>query len=103
MLQPRLPFLATLNQLDLSKLMNDPLSHDPTWPPIPTKLPSNIPNFECKNGEDHGDHVTTFHLWCSSNSLNDDYIRLRLLKFTLNGVVAQWYIEIPRGAYGTLN
>jgi hypothetical protein len=76
MSQPRLPFLATLNLLDLSKLMNYPMSHDPTWPPVPTKLPSNIPKFEGKNREDPGDHVTTFHLWCSSNSLNHDSIRL---------------------------
>jgi hypothetical protein len=27
---PYLPFLATLNLVDLSKLMNDPMSHDPT-------------------------------------------------------------------------
>jgi hypothetical protein len=42
MSQPRLPFLATLKMPDLSKLMNEPVSHDPTWPPIPTKLPSDI-------------------------------------------------------------
>jgi hypothetical protein len=76
--QPRIPFLAMLNLPDLSKLMNDPVIHDPTWPPVPTKLPSDIPKFEGKNGEDPGDHVTTFHLWCSSNSLNHDSIRLRL-------------------------
>jgi hypothetical protein len=62
MLQPRLPFLATLNLLDLSKLMNDPVSHDPRWPLVPTKLPSEILNFEGNNGEDPSDHVTTFHL-----------------------------------------
>jgi hypothetical protein len=73
---PCLPFLAMLNLLDLSKLMNDPVSHDPTWPPVPTKIPSNIPKFEGKNGEDPGEHITTFHLWCSSNSMNHDSIRL---------------------------
>jgi hypothetical protein len=103
MSQPRLPFLAMLNLPDLSKLMNDPVSHDPTWPPIPTKLPSDILKFEGKNGEDPGDHVTTFHLWCSSNSLNDDSIRLRLFQRTLIGVTAKWYIELPRGAYGTFS
>jgi hypothetical protein len=36
MSQPHLPFLATLNLPNLSKLMNDPVSHDPTWPPVPT-------------------------------------------------------------------
>ena len=39
MSQPHLPFSITLNMSYLSKLMNDPVSHDPTWPPVPTKLP----------------------------------------------------------------
>jgi hypothetical protein len=103
MSQPCLPFLAMLNLPHLSKLMNDPMSHDPTWPLVPTKLPSDILKFEGKNGEYPGDHVTTFHLWCSSNSLNDDSIRLRLFQHTLIGVAAKWYIEIPRGAYGTFS
>jgi hypothetical protein len=33
MSQPRLPFMAMLNLPDLSKLMNDPVRHDPSWPP----------------------------------------------------------------------
>jgi hypothetical protein len=103
MSQPRLPFLATLNLPDLSKLMNDLVCHDPTWPPIPTKLPSDIPKFEGKTGEDPGDHVTTFHLWCSLNSLNDDSIQLRLFQHTLIGVTTKWYIELPRGTYKTFN
>jgi hypothetical protein len=102
MSQPCLPFLATLNFPDLSRLMNDPVHHDPTCPPIPTKLPSDIMKFEGKNGEDHGDHVTTFHLWCSSNSLNDDSILLRLFQCTLMGVVAKWYIELPLGGHKEL-
>jgi hypothetical protein len=101
--QPHLPFLAMLNMPDLSKLMNDPMSHDPTWPPIPTKLLSHIPKFEGNNGKDPGDHVTTFHLWCSSNSLNHDSIRLRLFQCTLIGVASKWYIELPRGTYGSFH
>ena len=62
MSQPCLSFLATLNFLEFSKLMNDPVCHDPTWPLVPTKLPSDIPKFEGKTSEDLGDHVTTFHL-----------------------------------------
>jgi hypothetical protein len=60
MSQPHLPFLATLNLPDLSKLMNDPMSHDPTCPPVLTKLPYDILKFEGKNGEDLDDNVTTF-------------------------------------------
>jgi hypothetical protein len=101
--QPRLPSLAMLHLPDLSKLMNDPMSHDPTWPPIPTNLPLDIPKFEGKNGEDPGDQITTFHLWFSSNSLNDDSIRLILFQHTLIKVSMKWYIEIPRGMYGTFS
>ena len=60
--QPELPFLATLHLSDLTRLLNDPICHDLHWPPMPTKLPSNIPQFEAKPNEDPGDHVTTFHL-----------------------------------------
>ena len=103
MTQPRLPFLATLNLLDLSKLTNDPVAHDPMWPVVPTKLPLDIPKFEGKNGEDPGEHVTTFHLWCSSNSLNHDSVLLHLFQHTLTGPAAKWYIEFPRGAFTFLN
>jgi hypothetical protein len=72
--QPKLPFLATLHLPDLSRLLNDPICHDPRWPPMPTKFPLDIPKFEGKPNEDLGDHVTTFHLWCSSNSLRDDSV-----------------------------
>jgi hypothetical protein len=101
--QPRLPFLAMLNLPDLSKLMNDHEHHDPLWLPVPTKLPLDIEKFEGKTGEDLGDHVTTFHLWCSSNSLNDNSIRLRLFQRTLTGVVAKWYTELHRGTYINFN
>ena len=77
---PKISFLATLNLPDLSKLINDPIRHSPVWPPIPTRLPSNIPKFEGKENEDPNTHIMTFHLWCSSNSLMDDNIRLRLFQ-----------------------
>ena len=43
--QPRIPFLATLNLPDLSRLKNDPISHIPAWMAVPTKLPLDIPKF----------------------------------------------------------
>ena len=79
--------------------MNDPVRHNATWPPVPSKLPSDIPKFEGKNGEDLDSHITTFHLWCSSNSLNDDIVRLRLFQITFTSVVAKWYIEFPSIAF----
>jgi hypothetical protein len=103
MMQPRLPFLAMLNLPKLFNLMNDLVCHDPIWPPVPTKIPSDVPKFKGKNGEDPGDHFTTFHLWHSLNSLNDDSIQLILFQHTLMRVAAKWYINLPRGTYGTFN
>jgi len=88
-----------LNLTDLTRLTNNPIRYNPAWPPVPTKLPSDIPKFEGKSGEDSGDHVTTFHLWCSSNSLIDDSIRLRLFQCTLTGNATKWYIELPGGTF----
>jgi hypothetical protein len=45
--------------------------------------------------------VTTFHLWCSSNSLKDDSIQLRLFQRTLIGSVAKWYIELDHSRYSS--
>jgi hypothetical protein len=83
--------------------MNDLMHDDLTWPPIPTKLHSDILNFDGKTGEDPSDHITTFHLWFSSNSLNDNSIHLRLFQHTLMGVAAKWYIELLGGTYGNFN
>jgi hypothetical protein len=90
----QLPFLETLDLPDLSRLTNDPIFHSPFWPPIPAKLPSDIPKFDGKPGEDPSNHVMTYHLWCSSNSLNDDSIHLHLFQCTLTGSAAKWYIEL---------
>ena len=103
MAQPRLPFLATLNLLDLSILTNESVSHDSTWPVVPSKIPSNIPKLEGKTGDDPGEHVMNFHLWCSSNSLNHDYVCLILFRRTLTGPTVKWYIEFPGGTYQTFN
>ena len=42
----QLPFIATLDLPDLSRLMNDPINYLPFWPPMPNKLPSDILKFE---------------------------------------------------------
>jgi hypothetical protein len=99
----QLPFLATLDLPDLSHLTNDPIQHAPFWPTIPAKLPSNIPKFDGKPGEDPNNHVMTFHLWCSSNSLMDDSIRLRLFQRTLTGATTKWYIELSRNSFVDFN
>jgi hypothetical protein len=95
--------MATLNLLDLSKLMNDPVHHDSSWPSIPTNIPSNIPEFEGRIGKDPSDHITTFHLWFSLNFLNDDSIKLISFQCTLTVVAKKWYIKLPMGAYENFN
>jgi hypothetical protein len=72
----QMPYLASLNIPDLTKLTNDPILHDTAWPAMPTKLPSDIPKFEGKAGDDLANHVMTFHIWCSSNSIMEDSVRL---------------------------
>jgi hypothetical protein len=86
----QLPFLATLDLPDMSRILNDPINHSPQLPIIPAKLPSNIPKFDGKSREDSNNHVMAFHLWCSSNSLMDDSIRLCLFQRTLMGFSAKW-------------
>jgi hypothetical protein len=66
-----------------------------------TKLLSNIPKFEGKPGDDLANHVMTFHLWCSSNNIMDDSIRLRLFQCTLTGSLAKWYVDEKSGPYAT--
>ena len=95
-LDPKFPLIGLPN---LSRLMNDPVSHDLAWPTVPNKLPSNIPKFKGKAGEDPSEHVTTFHLWCSSNPLHEDSIYLRLFQRTLIGPALKWNIELPRGEF----
>jgi hypothetical protein len=70
----QVPYLASLNILDLSKLTNNPILHDPTWLAMPTKLPLDIPKFEGKAGEDPANHFMTFHLCFTSNNIIDDSI-----------------------------
>jgi hypothetical protein len=54
-----------------------------------TKLPSDIPNFEGRDGEDPSNHIMSFHLWCSYNSIIDDMIKLWLFQRTLIGVACR--------------
>jgi hypothetical protein len=71
---PQMPYLDSLNILDLTKLTNDPILYNLAWPTIPTKLPSDIPKFEGKLGDDPTNHIMTFHLWFSSNNITDNSI-----------------------------
>jgi hypothetical protein len=68
-----------------------------------TKFPIDIHKFKGKPGEYPGDHVTTFHLWCSSNSLKDDFIWLCLFQCTVIGGFTKLYIKIDSSKYGYFN
>jgi hypothetical protein len=70
---------------------------------MPTKFPLDIPKFEGKPGKDPGDHMTTFHLWFSSNSLRYDSIQFLLFQCTLIGGAAKWYIELDRSRHYYFN
>ena len=70
---------------------------------MPTKLPLDIPKFEGKQAKDPGNHVMTFHLWCSSNIIVDNTIRLRLFQRTLTEIAAKWYVEKPSATNGTFS
>jgi hypothetical protein len=90
---PPIPYLASLNIPNLTKIMNDPICHDVTWPNMPTKLPSDISKFEGKLGEDPANHVMTFHLWFPSKNNMGDSILLRLFQITLIGPSTKWYMD----------
>jgi hypothetical protein len=53
----QLPFLVMLDLPNFSCLTNDPIQHAPFWLAIPAKLPSDIPKFNGKPGEDPNHHV----------------------------------------------
>ena len=63
-LNKQLPFVTTLELLDLNRLTNDPINYAPWWSVIPHKLPSDIPKFKENPREDPLTHVMTYHLWC---------------------------------------
>ena len=67
LVSPLLPYMAGLSLPDFSQLINDPIHHDPGWPAMPTKLPSNIPKFEGNVGEDPTNHVRSFHIGVCPN------------------------------------
>jgi hypothetical protein len=96
-----MPYFFSLNIPNFSKIMNDPILHDPTWSNMPTKLPLHIPKFEGKLGEDPTNHVMTFHLCFSLNNIMNDSIRLRLFQHTLTGPSAKWYVDEKSGTHET--
>jgi hypothetical protein len=71
-------FLATLDLPNFSWLKNNPIAYYSSWPTMPSKLPFDIPKFNGKPRENPSKHIMTYHIWCSSNLLMDDSVRIRL-------------------------
>jgi hypothetical protein len=99
----KISFLAKLDLPDLSCLTNDPIIHALFRPSLTAKLPSHIPKFNGKPGEYPYNHVMTFHLWFSSNSLMEYSICLRPFQKTLTGVTTKWYIELSHNSFFDFN
>lgn len=38
-------------------------------------------------------------MWCSSNSITEDSIRLRVFERTLTEAIAKWYVNQPRATH----
>jgi len=91
--------MATLELPDLTRLTNDPINHLPWWPIIPIKLAFDIPKFNENPREDSSMHDMTYHLSCSSNSLNDDSIQLHLFQRIIIGTETKWHIGLPRVSF----
>ena len=66
-------------------------------------MPSDIPKFDGKYSEDTKNHVMTFHLWCSSNSLMDGSICLRIFQRTVTSIAAKSYIMLPQHSFWNFN
>jgi len=93
------PFIATLEFPNFTKLMNDPILHHPAWPLVPFKIPIDIPKFDGKSREEPTNHITPFHLWCVSNFMLDDSIKLWLFPCTLTGNASEWFIKLPTTSF----
>lgn len=68
---------------------------------MPTQIPLHIPKFEGNHPEDLTNHVHSFHMWCSSNSIIEDSIHVLLFQHTLTGVISKWYVNQPHASYST--
>ena len=95
----KLLFLATLEFPNLAKSTNDPIQHHFAWPSIPTKIPTEIPKFDGKTGDDPTNHMTTYHLCCVSNSFLDDSLKMQLFPHTLTRNAAKWFIELLAASF----
>jgi hypothetical protein len=76
---PNFPYLASLNIPYLTKLMNDPIYMIPLGLTCPPNYLQTSQSLKGNQGEDPTNHIMSFHLWCSSNNIMEDSIRLMIV------------------------
>jgi len=96
-----LPFMVGLNIPYFNQIINNPLLHSPSFQVRPTKIPFDIPKFEGNIREDPTNHVHSFHMCCSSNSITDESIHFCSFQFILTGVEAKCYVDQPLASHST--
>ena len=99
---PCFPYMQGLNLLDLSKLINNPITQYVACPAMLTKLPSYIPKFEGSVGEDTTNGFMAFHICCSLKNITKDSNHLWLFQRTLMGPATKWYMNDPIRTYTTI-
>jgi hypothetical protein len=70
---------------------------------MPAEIPLDMDKFDGKMGEYPSTHIMTYHLWCSSNSLMDDTVRLRIFLRSLTESATKWYIELQGASFKNFN
>jgi len=65
------------------------------------KVTLNNPKFKEKPREHPSNHIRTFHMWNSLNSIMNDSVSLWLFQRTLIGIAATWHIFLKDGAYSS--
>jgi hypothetical protein len=98
---PHMPYLASLNISDLTKLTNDPILHNPTWPAMPTKLPSDILKFEGKAGDDPANHIMTFSPMVFFEQHHGRVHPIEVISMYTHYPSAKWYVEERSGSHTT--
>ena len=73
--------------------------HHPAWHLVLVNIPTDIPKFKVKKGDNPSLHITTYHLWCVSKSMLDDSIKLCLFPRTLTSNTTNWFIELPTSSF----
>ena len=50
-------------------------------------------------GDDPSSHITTYYLWCVSNFMLNNSIKLHLFPHTVISNATKWFIELPTSSF----